>query len=60
MDAQHGNSRHAQGLSRRDLLKAGLAAGVTLSAWPLYRPASALGGRSGTTQARRHPARARV
>ena len=25
-------------LSRRDVLKAGLAAGVTLSAWPLYHP----------------------
>src|SRR5215510_502542 len=27
-----------QGVRRRDLLKAGLAAGVTLSAWPLPRP----------------------
>ena len=27
-----------QGVRRRDLLKAGLAAGVTLSAWPLHRP----------------------
>src|SRR5262244_28048 len=27
--------RQLQGVRRRDLLKAGLAAGVTLSAWPL-------------------------
>jgi len=27
-----------QGVRRRDLLKAGLAAGVMLSAWPLHRP----------------------
>jgi peptide/nickel transport system substrate-binding protein len=27
-----------QGVRRRDLLKAGLAAGVTLSAWPRHRP----------------------
>jgi peptide/nickel transport system substrate-binding protein len=30
--------------SRRDLLKAGLAAGVTLSAWPVYTPALLWGG----------------
>ena len=36
-------------------LQAGLAAGVTLSAWPLAQP-PAVGGRSGTAQARRHPA----
>ena len=30
--------QHAQGVRRRDLLKAGLVAGVTLSAWPLHHP----------------------
>ena len=44
MDAQHGNSREAQGLSRRDLLKAGLAAGMAVSAWPLYDPPTLWGG----------------
>jgi peptide/nickel transport system substrate-binding protein len=44
MDAQHGNSRAAQGLSRRDLLKAGLAAGMAVSAWPLYDPPTLWGG----------------
>ena len=44
MDAQHGNSRYTQGLSRRDLLKAGLAAGITVSAWPLYDPPTLWGG----------------
>jgi peptide/nickel transport system substrate-binding protein len=44
MDVQHGNSREAQGLSRRDLLKAGLAAGMAVSAWPLYDPPTLWGG----------------
>src|SRR5215475_11020000 len=44
MDAQHGNSREAQGLSRRDLLKAGLAAGMAVSTWPLYDPPTLWGG----------------
>ena len=57
MQPQNPRPRHTQGLSRRDLLKAGLAAGVTLSAWPRYGPSrSGLGKRD--TQARRHPARA--
>jgi TAT (twin-arginine translocation) pathway signal sequence len=30
--------RDTNGLSRRDLLKAGLAAGAALSAWPFYGP----------------------
>src|SRR6266498_3763910 len=38
--------RDTRGLSRRDLLKAGLAAGV-MSAWPLYRPSSLWGGEAG-------------
>ena len=44
MDAQQGNSRYIQGLSRRDLLKAGLAAGLTVSAWPLHDPPTLWGG----------------
>ncbi len=50
MDAQHGNSRHAQGLSRRGLLQAGLAAGATLCAWPLATrlPRCGLPKRAGT------------
>ena len=32
---QHAYPRQVQGVRRRDLLKAGLAAGVTMSAWPL-------------------------
>ena len=53
MDVQHDN-REAQGLSRRDLLKAALAAGMAVSAWPLYDPPTLWG--SGDTQARWHPA----
>jgi peptide/nickel transport system substrate-binding protein len=48
MDAQHGSSRHTQGLTRRDLLKASLAAGVTVSSWPLYRPPLLWGGEAET------------
>jgi hypothetical protein len=44
MEAQQGNSRHAQGLSRRDLLEAGLAAGIAVSPWPLYHPPALWGG----------------
>jgi peptide/nickel transport system substrate-binding protein len=36
-----------QGVSRRELLKAGLAAGVTLSAWPLSHPATLWGAAAG-------------
>ena len=38
MDTPQAHPRVMQGVRRRDLLKAGLAAGVTLSAWPLHRP----------------------
>ena len=38
METQQAHPRVMQGVRRRDLLKAGLAAGVTLSAWPLPRP----------------------
>jgi peptide/nickel transport system substrate-binding protein len=48
MDAQHGSSRHAHGLSRRDLLKAGLAAGITVAAWPLCDPPALWGGETET------------
>ena len=38
METPQAYPRVIQGVRRRDLLKAGLAAGVTLSAWPLPRP----------------------
>jgi peptide/nickel transport system substrate-binding protein len=48
MDEPHDNSRDAQGLSRRDLLKAGLAAGITVAAWPFYDPPALRGGEAET------------
>src|SRR5215813_9287940 len=39
--------RGTQGVRRRDLLKAGLTAGVTLAAWPLARPSSLWGAEAG-------------
>src|SRR5712692_3257456 len=45
MHAQHPHK--TQGVRRRDVLKAGLAAGVTLSAWPLARPAVLWGAEAG-------------
>ena len=47
METRQTYPNRPQGVSRRDLLKAGLAAGVTLSAWPLCRPHRALGGEAG-------------
>ena len=38
MELQQTHAQQANAISRRDLLKAGLAAGVTLSAWPLAQP----------------------
>src|SRR5262245_549008 len=38
METRQAHARQANGVSRRDLLKAGLVAGVTLSAWPLWSP----------------------
>ncbi len=38
MQVMRARGPNAQGMSRRQLLKAGLAAGAMLSAWPLYRP----------------------
>jgi hypothetical protein len=37
-----------RGMSRRKLLQAGLAAGVTLSAWPLSTPTPLWGAEAGT------------
>ena len=45
MYAQHPHK--TQGVRRRDLLKAGLAAGATLSAWPLARPVALWGAEAG-------------
>jgi peptide/nickel transport system substrate-binding protein len=39
--------QRTQGVSRRDLLKASLAAGVTLSAWPLQNPRALWGAEAG-------------
>jgi len=38
METPHAKLRNVPGVSRRELLKAGLAAGATLSAWPLSGP----------------------
>jgi hypothetical protein len=35
-------------LSRRDLLKAGFATGMTLATWPLYQPSQLWGGEAET------------
>src|SRR2546427_5397306 len=45
MSTQH--PQQTQGMRRRDLLKAGLLAGVTLSAWPLAHPAALWGAEAG-------------
>ena len=60
METRPTQHRMTQGISRRQLLQTGLAAGATLAAWPLYHPAASLGCRSGAAQARRHPARTRL
>jgi peptide/nickel transport system substrate-binding protein len=44
MAPYHVQSRSAQGVSRRDLFKAGLAAGITMSAWPWSGPQMLWGG----------------
>ena len=38
METRHAKLRTVPGMSRRELLQAGLAAGAALSAWPLYTP----------------------
>jgi len=47
MPTQHVRLGHAAGISRREVLKAGLAAGATLSAWPLYGPQALWGAEAG-------------
>ena len=47
MQTQYPTRRTVLRLSRRDLLKAGLAAGATLSAWPLHRPPVLWGAEAG-------------
>jgi peptide/nickel transport system substrate-binding protein len=47
MEIRQAHAREASGVSRRDLLRAGLAAGVTLSVLPLSRPAALWGAAAG-------------
>jgi peptide/nickel transport system substrate-binding protein len=47
MKGQQAHPGEVQRVHRRDLLKAGLAAGVTLSAWPLHTPAVLWGAEAG-------------
>ncbi len=43
MPTQQAHPQRGRSVSRRQLLQAGLAAGVTLSTWPLYRPSTLWG-----------------
>src|SRR6266849_5283785 len=47
MTTRQGHPHMTQGMRRRDLLRAGLAAGVTLSTWPLYHPPALWGAEAG-------------
>jgi hypothetical protein len=47
MKTQQTYARDVQGVRRRDVLNAGLVAGVTLSAWPLARPPALSGAEAG-------------
>ena len=47
METQPPTRRTGRRLSRRELLKAGLAAGATLSAWPLWSPPALSGAEAG-------------
>jgi peptide/nickel transport system substrate-binding protein len=47
MKSRSVNPQQTQGISRREALKAGLAAGAALSAWPLYTPPMLWGGEPG-------------
>jgi peptide/nickel transport system substrate-binding protein len=47
MEKRSVNPRKTQGLSRRQLLKAGMAAGAALSAWPLSGPSALWGEEAG-------------
>src|SRR5438128_1761054 len=48
VETRHTQHHHTQGVSRRHLLQAGLAAGATLATWPLYRPAAVWSAEVGT------------
>jgi len=47
MNRQQADPRKSQSVHRRELLKAGLAAGVTLSTWPLHQPPALWGAEAG-------------
>src|SRR5215813_12039043 len=47
MEPRRAHLRNVPGVSRRDLLKASLAAGAALSAWPLHRPDMLWGAEAG-------------
>jgi peptide/nickel transport system substrate-binding protein len=47
MNILQAQPRVVQGVRRRTLLKAGLAAGVTLSTWPLHHPSALWGAEAG-------------
>ncbi len=47
MTTQPTHPHMTQGVRRRDLLKAGLVAGVTLSTWPLHSPSALWGAEAG-------------
>src|SRR6266508_1549662 len=47
MKTQQVHPHKTQGVRRRDLLKAGLVAGVTLSTWPLHSPPALWGAAAG-------------
>jgi peptide/nickel transport system substrate-binding protein len=47
MKTPQAHPRQAEGVHRRDLLKAGLVASVTLSTWPLHQPAALWGAEAG-------------
>src|SRR5881296_558225 len=47
METPQAHRRVIQDVRRRDVLKVGLAAGVTLSTWPLYTPSVLWGAEAG-------------
>jgi peptide/nickel transport system substrate-binding protein len=48
METRHTPHHQAQGVSRRQLLQAGLAASAILASWPLYRPTPLWSAEAGT------------
>src|SRR5258705_13809952 len=48
METRQAHAQQAHAVSRRGLLKAGLVAGVTLSAWPLHSPTALWGAEAGS------------